>query len=132
DGGSGDGDVTFAVSVGCECSNGGVKLRLITGSGLCTITTLIPCTALFRSKTSAPETVAAKKAEQAALSVTGVPAVAQAYDSTFTVGSSGGSGSGGVSFAASGACENTLGGSLIRINAGSGTCSVTATTAADA
>ena len=70
-------------------------------------------------------------ANQATLTVTGVPVTAQAYGATFTVGSSGGSGTGAVTFAASGACSNTAGGTLITMISGTGTCSVSAAKAAD-
>jgi hypothetical protein len=69
---------------------------------------------------------------QAPLSVTDVPTTAQPFGAQFTVSSAGGSGTGAVSFAASGACSNSAGGAVITVSAGSGTCSVTATKAADA
>ena len=46
-------------------------------------------------------------ANQATLTVTGMPGTAQIYGATFTVGASGGSGTGALTFAASGACSNT-------------------------
>src|ERR1700722_19292654 len=70
-------------------------------------------------------------ANQSTLTVTGVPVTAQAYQATFTVGTAGGSGTGAITFAASGACTNTVGGALITMSSGTGTCSVTATKAAD-
>jgi Bacterial Ig-like domain (group 3)/FG-GAP-like repeat len=69
-------------------------------------------------------------AGQATLTVTGVPVTAQPYGTTFTVGSSGGSGTGAVTFAATGSCSVT--GTTVTITSGSGTCSLTATKAADA
>jgi hypothetical protein len=71
-------------------------------------------------------------ANQATLTVTGVPVTPQAYQATFTVSSAGGSGTGALTFAASGACTNTAGGALITMTSGTGICSVTATKAADA
>ena len=73
--------------------------------------------------------ITVNKAEQATLTVTDMPTAAQAYNSSFTVGSAGGSGDGAVTFEATGACSNV--GALITITAGSGVCSVTASKAAD-
>jgi large repetitive protein len=76
-------------------------------------------------------TLTVQKANQASLSVTGMPASPAAYGSTFTAGTSGGSGTGAVTFASTGPCSvdaNTGAGS---ITGSSGTCSVTATKAAD-
>jgi hypothetical protein len=69
-------------------------------------------------------------AAQATLTVTGVPVTAQSYGTTFTVGSSGGSGTGAVTFAATGSCS--VSGATVTITTGTGTCSVIATKAADA
>ena len=85
-------------------------------------------TAAYNSATKSVS-ITVNKAEQATLTVTDMPAEAQAYDTSFTVGSAGGSGTGAVSFSASGACSNV--GAVITITAGSGVCSVTATKAAD-
>jgi large repetitive protein len=85
----------------------------------------------FSSSTDTTHTLSIGLANQATLTVTGMPVTAQAYQATFTVGSSGGSGTGALTFAASGACSNTSGGALITMTSGTGTCSVTATKAAD-
>ena len=85
----------------------------------------------FSSSTDITHTLSIGLATQATLTVTGMPVTAQTYQATFTVGSSGGSGAGAVTFAASGACSNTSGGALITMTSGTGTCSVTATKAAD-
>jgi hypothetical protein len=66
---------------------------------------------------------------QATLTVTGVPTSAQPYGNTFSVSSSGGSGTGAVTFSAAGACSVT--GTTVTMTAGSGSCSVTATKAGD-
>jgi hypothetical protein len=54
------------------------------------------------------------------------------FGTSFIVGTSGGSGSGAVSFDASGACSNTAGGELITMTSGTGNCAITATKAGDA
>lgn len=66
---------------------------------------------------------------QATLTVTGIPLTAQPYGATFTVGATGGSGSGAVTFSASGACS--ISGTTVTITAGSGTCTVTVMKAGD-
>ena len=73
--------------------------------------------------------MAAALATQAALTVTGVPATAQPYNATFTVASSGGSGTGALTFIGTGACSAA--GTTVTMTSGTGTCSVTATKAAD-
>jgi hypothetical protein len=67
-------------------------------------------------------------ASQAELDVTGMPATAQVFGTSFTVGTSGGSGSGAVTYYGSGACSAS--GSTITMTSGTGTCSVYATKAA--
>ena len=61
--------------------------------------------------------------------MSGVPAVAQAFGASFTVGSSGGSGTGTVTYSATGSCGNS--GTTVNMTSGTGICSVTATKAAD-
>ena len=68
-------------------------------------------------------------AAEATLTVTGVPNTAQPYGTTFTVGSSGGSGSGAVTFNVTGSCS--VSGTSVTTTSGSVTCSVTATKASD-
>ena len=69
---------------------------------------------------------------QASLSITGAP-VSLAYLGTATLGTSGGSGSGAVSFAVvtPTVCSVDSGSGLVTMLAGSGTCTVSATKAAD-
>ncbi len=70
-------------------------------------------------------------ADQTTLTVTGVPVTPQAYQATFTVGSAGGSGTGALTFAASGSVHEHRRWSFNHDELGTGTCSVTATKAAD-
>ena len=71
------------------------------------------------------------KEQQAAFTVNTGRLTAE-YGSSFAVSTIGGSGSGAVSFSVTGVCSNTAGGSLITMTASSGTCTITATKAADA
>jgi beta-lactam-binding protein with PASTA domain len=102
---------------------------MTSGTGACSVTATKAADANYATASSAAATVSASLAAQAVLMVTGVPATAQAYGATFTVGSSGGSGSGLVTFAATGACANS--GSTVTITSSTGICSVTANKAAD-
>ena len=69
---------------------------------------------------------------ESTLVVTGMPATTEPYNATFTVSSSGGSGTGAVTFAATGACSVDAASGVVTMTSGTGICSVTATKAADA
>jgi hypothetical protein len=127
-GGSGTGSVTFGATGSCSVS--GTTVTITSGSGTCTVTATKAADANYAVATSAAATVNAALATQATLTVTGVPAMAQPYNATFTVGSSGGSGTGLITFGTTGSCSVSA--STVTINSGSGICSVTATKAADA
>ena len=127
-GGSGTGLVTFGTTGSCLVS--GTTVTITSGSGTCSVTATKAADGNYAIATSAAATVNAALATQATLTVTGVPAMAQPYGATFTVGSSGGSGTGSVTFGATGSCS--VSGTTVTITSGSGTCSVTATKAADA
>jgi uncharacterized protein with beta-barrel porin domain len=78
-------------------------------------------------------TLSIGQAAQAALTATATPSAITSGGAPTTLGSSGGSGSGAVSYAATGsgvAC--TVTGNALSASGGTGTCSVTATKAADA
>jgi hypothetical protein len=81
--------------------------------------------------TDATGTLVISKAAQITLSVTG-PSTATFGDAPLQLGTSGGSGNGGVTFAASGstACSVSTGG-LLTVTSGTGTCAITATKADD-
>ena len=70
------------------------------------------------------------RAPQAALSITGAPSSA-VFGSGFGVGTTGGSGTGAVTFAVTGVCSNTAGGAVITMTSGTGVCEITATKAGD-
>jgi hypothetical protein len=130
-GGNGTGAVTFSAGSSTACSVTGTTLSITSGTGTCSVTATKAADSNYNAATSAPAAVTVQPATQATLTVTGMPLTAQTYQATFTVGSSGGSGTGALTFAASGACSNTSGGALITMTSGTGTCSVTATKAAD-
>jgi hypothetical protein len=136
-GGSGTGAVTFAAtgacSVGATGADGSALVTINASTGTCSITATKAASTGFNSATSAPATVGVTTATQSALTVTGMPATAQAFGATFTVSTSGGSGTGAVTFAAAagGACTVNATSGLVEITSGNGTCSVTVTKAAD-
>jgi len=125
-GGSGTGAVSYDSTGACSVS--GNTVTMTSGTGTCSVTATKAADTNYNGTASAAATVAAAPADQAALSVTGVPGV-QAYGTSFIVGTSGGSGTGSLSVVASGACS--ISGNTVTITSGTGTCSVTATKAAD-
>src|SRR5690348_1043646 len=104
---------------------------MTSGTGICSVTATKSADTNYTNTTSAAVTVPAALASQAALSVTGMPGPAQPYGATFTVGTSGGSGSGAVTFSATGACAVNPTTGLVTITSGTGTCSTTASKAPD-
>jgi sugar lactone lactonase YvrE len=129
-GGSGTGAVSFSASGACSNTAGGGLIAMTSGTGTCDVTATKSADANYQETTSAAASVNADKAAQAPLTVTGAPGSA-AYATSFTVGATGGSGTGALSFSASSACSNTGGGALMTMVTGTGTCSVTAIKAAD-
>lgn len=74
----------------------------------------------------------AKQNQTTAVTVTGMPSSAQQFGTSFTVGSSGGNGSGAYNFSATGACTIGLTTGVAIITASAGTCSITAVRLGDA
>jgi hypothetical protein len=125
-GGSGTGIVTYAVVSG-PCS---VSSSTLTGTGVgsCSVTATKPADSTYTAVTSDPVVVTVGLAPQAALVLSASPTSVN-VNGTSTLSTSGGSGTGIVTYAVvSGPCSvssNTLTGT------GVGSCSVTATKAAD-
>ncbi len=126
-GGTGTGAVTFSGSNACSAT--GTTVTMTSGTGTCSVMATKATDNNYAGATSVAATVGAKLGTQATLTVTGMPTTAQAYGATFTVGSTGGSGTGVVTFTGSGACSAT--GTTVTMTSGTGTCSVTATKATD-
>jgi hypothetical protein len=126
-GGSVTGAVTFQATGACSVT--GTTVTMTSGTGVCSVTATKASDGNYASLTSPAAPVNAALAAQATLSVTGVPGSAQPKGASFTVGFSGGSGTGAVTFGASGACS--ISGASVTMTSASGTCSVTATKAAD-
>lgn len=129
-GGSGAGAVTYAITAGGSlCSVSGSTLTGI-GVGSCTVTATKAGSGGFLP-TSGSTTVTVTRANQAALSLTANPANIT-VGATSALSTSGGSGSGAVSYAiTAGAGFCSLAGSTVTGTA-NGNCTITATKAADA
>ncbi len=126
-GGSGTGATTYAVTDGAQfCTVTGNQLTT-TGAGSCTITAT-KAADINHQATSASTTVTVTKAGQAALAVQANPAAIN-FGGTSQLTTTGGSGTGAVSFSVGGPCSIT--GSTLT-GQGVGACTVTATKAADA
>jgi ribosomal protein S11 len=130
-GGSGSGLVSFVVSSAgsAGCSLSGAVLS-VTSSGTCTVTASKAADATYAAASSGAVTITASKRTQSALSLVDTALIA---GSTLTLSTSGGSGSGLVSFVVSsaGSAGCSLSGAVLSVTS-SGTCTVTASKAADA
>lgn len=127
-GGSGTGAVTFGASGACSIS-GSTSVHIDSGSGTCTITGAKAGDANYNPTTATPLSFSPGQAPQAALTITSP--TSGTYNDLLTIATSGGSGTGAVSYDAgtSDACAIESG--QLRITSGTGTCSITATKAAD-
>lgn len=129
-GGSGTGALTYAVTSGADvCSISGSALTG-TGVGTCTVTTTKANDPNY-NQASATITVTVNKATEAALVATALPETID-YQATSALSTSGGSGSGAVSFAVtSGSSVCSVSGTTLT-GTGIGVCTVSATKLADA
>src|SRR5204862_477516 len=82
----------------------------------------------YEDATQVTQTTTAQKANQAALTLAGVPAAA-AYQSSFTVTPGGGSSSNALAVSTTGVCSNV--GNAVTMNSGTGTCTVKVNRAGD-
>lgn len=129
-GGSGTGAVTYSSGVSTGCSLAGDVLSVTNASGTCTVTATKAGDATYNPVTSAPLTVTLQKANQAALTSIATPSTVT-YGNTSTLSSSGGSGTGAVNFDAGASTGCSVAGTTLSVTNASGTCSITATKAAD-
>jgi hypothetical protein len=129
-GGSGSGNVSYAITGGTgTCSVSGATLTAIT-AGSCEVTATKAADGFYAAVTSAPITVQVGLSPQTPLIVSATPGNILTTG-TSTLSTSGGSGSGDVSYAITGGTGtcSISGTTLIPITAG--TCEVTASKAAD-
>jgi hypothetical protein len=128
-GGSGTGTLTFDVGSSTACSIVSGKLKLTSGTGGCAVTAHKAGDDNYNPVTSGAHAVTVHKANQAPLNVTS-PSDGT-YDQSYDIVTSGGSGSGALSFdvGSSSACAIVAG--KLKITSGTGSCAVSATKAAD-
>ncbi|WP_176763939.1 Ig-like domain-containing protein [Aquimonas voraii] len=129
-GGSGGGEVSYAITEGAAfCSLSGSTLTA-TAIGTCTVTATKAAGGAFNAATATVE-VTVVRAEQAPLTATASPS-SIAFGGTSTLDTTGGSGTGAVSYAISAGSEFCSISSTTLTGIGVGICTVTATKAADA
>ena len=129
-GGSGSGSLTYAATSGTAgCSVSGSTLSF-TSAGTCSVTLTIAADNTYASASSSATTITISKASQSTLTITSTTGY---YGQTLSLTTSGGSGSGSVTYVVS-SSGNTAGcsvsGSSLTVTA-TGNCSVTATKAND-
>ena len=119
------------MSYACEsgpCTLVGAQLTATSGTGSCIVTATKAADDNYNATTLAAKTVTLAKADQATLELS-APATL-VYNTSATLSTTGGSGTGGVSYGlTSGPC--TLVGAQLTATSGTGSCIVTATKAAD-
>ncbi|MCO4093831.1 MAG: hypothetical protein HEQ37_06450 [Acidovorax sp.] len=125
-GGSGTGAVTYA-STNANCTISGTTLTAA-AVGTCTVTATKAADTNYAAATSAGITVTVSQATQATLVAVSTPSTV-AFGGTTTLSTTGGSGTGAVTYASTNA-NCTISGTTLTA-AAVGTCTVTATKAAD-
>src|SRR5206468_2004605 len=96
-GGSGSGALSFDAGTSTACSIVSGKLHVVSGTGSCSITATKAGDANYNPTTSDPFPVTIHKANQDALSITD-PSDATYNHADYAISTSGGSGSGALSF----------------------------------
>ncbi|MFT3743463.1 MAG: MBG domain-containing protein [Pyrinomonadaceae bacterium] len=129
-GGSGTGAVTFSSGLSTGCSVSGTTLSVDDASGSCSITATKAADNNYNSATSAPLTVTLQAATQATLTAVSTPSTV-VYGSTATLSTTGGSGTGAVTFSSGLSTGCSVSGTTLSVDDASGSCSITATKAAD-
>ena len=129
-GGTGTGSVTFDAGLSTGCSILGTTLSVIDASGSCSITATKAADSNYNSITSSPITVTLTKGTQAALTAIAAPSTVP-YGTTSTLSTSGGTGTGSVTFDAGLSTGCSILGTTLSVIDASGSCSITATKASD-
>ena len=128
-GGTGTGAVTYGVGTSTGCSVAVDILSVVNASGTCDVTATKAADNNYNVVTSAALPVILQKANQAALIVVDPSPVV--YGSTPTLSTTGGNGTGAVSYSVGASTGCSVVGSTLSVTDASGLCSVTATKAAD-
>jgi hypothetical protein len=103
---------------------------MTSGTDGCVLTASQAGDANFEAATDVTLTISAQLADESALTV--IAPTSGVYGTSVAVTASGGSGTGGLSYSASGSCISVAAGDSVQLTAGSGLCTVTVTRAADA
>jgi hypothetical protein len=128
-GGSGTGVETYSAGASTGCSVAGSTLSVTNASGSCSVTAAKAADTNYNVATSSAAAVTMIKANQAILAIV-APAIL-ADGNTATLSTTGGSGTGAVTFSAGASTGCSVAGSILSVTNASGTCSVTAARAAD-
>jgi hypothetical protein len=123
-GGSGTGTVTYSLTSG-SCTLSGTTLTATSGTGTCSVTATKAADANYNSAT-ATATVTLSPANQAITLNAGTPLT---YNTSETLSTTGGSGTGAVTYSTTSGCS--VSGATLTATSGTGSCTVTATKAAD-
>lgn len=132
-GGSGTGATTYAAT-GTACSipatgdNAG-KLTITSGSGTCSVQATKAGDGNYAGTSSAAQTITVSKRAQDGLAI--VAAATGTFGDKLPLSTTGGSGDGTVSYSTGNSTACSVTGAELTITSGTGTCSVTATKAAD-
>jgi len=132
-GGSGTGTYSYSAggSVACSVDAATGAMTITAASGSCSITAIRSADLNYNiSQASAAASFSVGKAEQATLTASVTPATIT-YGGTASLGNSGGSGFGAVTYSAGGSTGCSVSGSQLSVTDASGTCSITATKAED-
>ena len=118
--------MTFSASGSCAVTGDSVQ---ITGAGSCTITASQPGNSTYAAATDVPRAFSIAKATQAAVTINAPASLTSG--SAATLMSGGGNGSGAVTFSVGSSTGCSVSGDQLSVTIVTGTCSVSATKAAD-
>jgi hypothetical protein len=128
-GGSGTGAVSFNVGSSTACGIVTGKLKITSGTGSCAVSASKASDANYKSVDSGAHAVTVHKADQDALSVTSPNS--GTFNQSYDIVTSGGSGTGAVSFDVGGSTACAIVTGKLKITSGTGSCAVSASKAAD-
>ncbi len=124
-GGSGTGSVTYSTTGTCSVS--GSTLTVGDAGSACTVTATKAADSQYMAASSSVQTVTINKAGQSALTISSAGSVV--FGNTISLTTSGGSGTGAVTYSTTGTCS--VSGSTLTVGDAGSACTVTATKAAD-
>jgi hypothetical protein len=128
-GGSGTGAVTFGASGACALAASGTDVTITSGSGTCTVTGGKAADTNYNAVTATPSSFSVGQASQTALAIDSPNA--GTYGQLLDITTTGGSGTGAVTYDAGSSTACAIESGKLRISSGTGTCAITATKAAD-